>query len=103
MLVAFLSYLRSIIRSHSHSPVGGQPSDYQHPKARRNRITCVNKRVSWLPAKRAADTGVMAAICLTWPRRPGGSHRGNTGRGNLWPARRLMTHNVTFPPSIAAL
>jgi hypothetical protein len=26
------------------------------------------------------------------PMRPGGSYRGKTGRGNLWPARRFVTH-----------
>src|ERR1700735_3552030 len=62
MLVAFLSYLRSIIRSHSQSPIRGQPSDYQHPKLRGNRNTCPCKRSSWPPAKRAADIGVIAAV-----------------------------------------
>ena len=31
----------------------------------------------------------LRAIPLTGP---GGSYRGKTGRGNLWPARRFMTH-----------
>jgi hypothetical protein len=37
------------------------------------------------------------------PTGPGGCYRVKTGRGNLWPARWLMTHSDRLPVPIAAV
>ena len=57
-----------------------------------------------IPRNRQAGCDTVAALLLRRvrplmalraipPTGPGGSYRGNTGRGNLWPARQKMTRS----------